>query len=105
MESIGLRAESQRIYGLADGSDVRMDVTVGRVEFMGEIVGATMVMGDENSEPLLGVTALESVGIEVDPYNQTVKRLPFVRLRGFQPRNMAEQPSHKQAPLNTRGQL
>ena len=49
-----------------------------------------MVMGDENSEPLLGVTALKSVGIEVDPYNQTLKRLPFVRLRGFQPRRVAE---------------
>ena len=27
-------------------------------------------MGESNAEPLLGVTALESVGIEVDPRNQ-----------------------------------
>ena len=53
-----------------------MDITVARVEFMGEIVGATIVMGEEGTEPLLGVTALESVGIEVDPLNQTLKRLP-----------------------------
>ena len=55
-----------------------MTVTMADVEFMGEIVGST---GDEGSEPLLGVTALESVGIEVDPRNQELTRLPFVRLR------------------------
>ena len=31
----------------------------------------------------MGVTALESVGIEVDPRNQTLKRLPAVRLKGL----------------------
>ena len=48
---------------MADGDEHRMSITMGRSEFMGEVVGATIVMGDENSEPLLGVTALESVGI------------------------------------------
>ena len=86
LESIGLKPEGQRIYGLADGNDIRMDITVGRVEFMGEVVGATIVMGEEGAEPLLGVTALESVGIKVDPLNQTLKRLPSTRLRGFRPK-------------------
>ena len=81
LESIGLAPKGQRIYGLADGSELRMSVTTGDIEFMGEVVGSTIVMGDENSEPLLGVTALESVGIEVDPRNQQLKRLPYVRLR------------------------
>lgn len=83
LEAIGLRPEGQRIYGLADGSEVRMDVTVGRVEFMGDIVGATIVSGEAGAEPLLGVTALESVGIEVDPRNQTLLRLPSTRLKSF----------------------
>ena len=39
-------------------------------------------MSEEEVEPLLGVTALESVGIEVDPVNQQLKRLPAVRLKG-----------------------
>ena len=47
---------------------------------MGEVVWATILMGDEGSEPLLGVTALESVGIEDDPRKQGLRRLPFVRL-------------------------
>ncbi len=81
LEAIGLAPKGERIYSLADGSEHRMSVTTGDIEFMGEIAGATIVMGDEDSEPLLGVTALESVGIEVDPRNQELKRLPYVRLR------------------------
>jgi clan AA aspartic protease len=81
LASIGLEAKGQRIYGLADGSELRMSVTTGDIEFMGEVVGSTIVMGDEDAEPLLGVTALESVGIEVDPRNRQLKRLPYVRLR------------------------
>ena len=83
LESIGLAPEGQRVYELADGSEVRMGVAVARVEFIGEFVGATIVFGDPDAEPLLGVTALESVGIEVDPRNQTLKRLPAVRLKGL----------------------
>ena len=83
LESIGLAPKGQRIYGLADGSEIRLDVTTGDIEFMGEIVGGTIVFGEEDAEPLLGVTALESVGIEVDPHNQTLRRLPSTRLRGF----------------------
>ncbi len=87
LEAIGLAPKGERVYGLADGSEVRMDVAVTQVEFMGEIAGATVVFGEADAEPLLGVTALESVGIEVDPHNQTLKRLPAVWLRGgFGPR-------------------
>ena len=50
---------------------------------MGEIVGGTIIYGEPDTEPLLGVTALESVGIEVDPINQRLKRLPAVRLKGY----------------------
>jgi predicted aspartyl protease len=68
---------------MADGREIRMDIAAAQVEFMGEIVGATIVFGDPDAEPLLGVTALESVGIEVDPHNQTLRRMPSTRLRGF----------------------
>ena len=83
LEAIGLVPKGYRTYGLADGSEIRIEVTTGDVEFMGEVVGATIVMGDESAEPLLGVTALESAGIEVDPHNQSLRRLPSIRLRGF----------------------
>lgn len=84
LESIGLKPKGQRIYELADGSELKMDITTADIEFMGEIVGGTVIFGEPNTEPLLGITALESVGIEVDPRNQKLKRLPAVRLKSMQ---------------------
>ena len=81
LEGIGLQSRGQRVYELADGSEIKVDITVAEIEFMGEIVGGTIIFGEPGAEPLLGVTALESVGIEVDPTNQRLKRLPAVRLK------------------------
>ena len=81
LREIGIEPRGQRTYELSDGSEVVLDVGVAQIEFMGEVVGATVIFGNEDAEPLLGVTALESVGIEVDPQDQRLKRLPAVRLK------------------------
>ncbi len=83
LDAIGLKSKSQRIYELGDGSEVKMDITTADIEFMGDIVGGTIIFGDDDAEPILGVTALESVGIEVDPQNQRLKRMPATRLKTF----------------------
>lgn len=81
LREIGLTPKAQRTYELADGSETKMDITTAEIEFMGEIVGSTIIFGSDDAEPILGVTALESVGIEVDPRTQRLKRLPAVRLK------------------------
>ena len=86
LESIGIVPEGQRIYGLADGKEIKLDVAVARLEFLGEIVGGTVAFGAEGVEPLLGVTALESAGVEVDPHNETFNKLSATRMRGFRSR-------------------
>ena len=81
LAAIGIEPEGQRACELADGTPVTMDVALARIEFMGEFVGGTVLFGDEDAEPLLGMTALGSVGIEVDPVNRRLTRLPAVRLK------------------------
>ena len=81
LEEIGLEPRGNRDYVLADGNPVAMDITIAEIEFEGEIVGGTIVYGEEGAEPLLGVTALESGGFEVDPRNEKLKRLPAVLLK------------------------
>lgn len=85
LEAIGIQPESRRAYVLANGGKVEIDVAVARLELMGEMVGGTVLFGDDDAEPLLGVTALESLGIEVDPLNRRLRKLPAVRLGGFRP--------------------
>ena len=39
LEAIGLGPRKQRRYTMADGSEANLDVTVGEIEFLGEVVG------------------------------------------------------------------
>ncbi|MDI6793531.1 MAG: clan AA aspartic protease [bacterium] len=84
LREVGIQPEGKRTYELADGTEIAMDVAVARIEFMGDFVGATVIFGKDDIEPILGVTALESVGIEIDPQSQRLKRLPAVRLKALQ---------------------
>ena len=76
-----LETRGRREYVLADGKPIALDITIAEIEFEGEIVGGTIAYGDEDAEPLLGVTALDSGGFEVDPRNEELKRLPAVLLK------------------------
>lgn len=81
LREIGIQPKGKRSYELADGTEISLEVGVAQIEFMGEVVGATVIFGPDDAESILGMTALESVGIEVDPRNQRLKRLPSVRLK------------------------
>ena len=59
LEAIGLSAQGTRVYELDNGEFERVDAVAGRIEVMGEVVGATVVMGDE---AVLGRVVLEGVG-------------------------------------------
>ena len=92
LEAIGLKPLASERYVLADGSSIELGTTVGRLEFMGKIVGGTLVFGDADAEPLLGVTALESGGFEVDPRTQRLKKLPAVLLKGMRKSRGGQRP-------------
>ena len=74
LEAIGLRPLDSCDYILADGREFSADVTTADVEFMGRIVGSTVIFGEDDAEPLLGLTALQSGGYTVDPVDGKLKR-------------------------------
>ena len=69
------------VYEVADGSRHEYVFGLARIEFMGEITAGRVLFGPDDAEPLLGVTALESIGITVDPVTGTLKRLPAIPLK------------------------
>ena len=82
LEAIGLTPMDNRVYGLADGREVSMDITFGVIEFMdGRTAKDIVMVDDESAEPLLGVTVLESLGIEIDARNEQLTKLPYTRMR------------------------
>ncbi len=81
LDRIGVAREGKMSYELADGTVKEYPYGLVRIEFMGEITAGRVIFGEPGSEPILGVTALESVGIVVDPVNKTLKRLPAIPLK------------------------
>jgi len=81
LKEIGVKPVGMTVYELADGTIKEYPYGLVQIEFMGEITAGRVIFGPDDVEPILGVTALESVGILVDPANRTLKRLPAIPLK------------------------
>ena len=81
LRRIGVPPVGRMAYELADGTLREYEFGLARIEFMGEVTAGRVIFGPDDAEPLLGVTALESVGITVDPVKRTLKRLPAIPLK------------------------
>ncbi len=81
LEKVGILKKGKTAYELADGTVREYPFGLVQIEFMGETTAGRVIFGESGAEPLLGVTALESVGIMVDPANKTLKRLPAIPLK------------------------
>ena len=77
----GIAPAGTTTYELADGTRHEYTFGLAQIEFMGEVTAGRVIFGPEGIEPILGVTALESVGITIDPATRTLKRLPAVPLK------------------------
>ncbi|OGC07087.1 hypothetical protein A2230_07005 [candidate division WOR-1 bacterium RIFOXYA2_FULL_36_21] len=77
----GIEPVGKTVYEMADGNIKEFPFGLAIIEFMGEKTAGRIVFGPDNCEPLLGVTALESVGILVDAANKTLKRMPAIPLK------------------------
>lgn len=81
LRRIGVQPIGKMAYELADGTLQEYPFGLVQISFMGEITAGRVIFGPDDAEPLLGVTALESVGITIDPANRTLKRLPAIPLK------------------------
>jgi len=71
----GVRIEGRRVYELANGETTEYPYGFARVAFMGDETVTRIILGPDNAEPILGVVALESTGIGVDPVSQQLRKM------------------------------
>jgi clan AA aspartic protease len=81
LRQIAVQPVGTMVYELADGTKHEYPFGLVEIRFMGEITAGRVVFGPDDVEPVLGVTALESVGISIDPATRTLKRLPAIPLK------------------------
>lgn len=75
LRTAGVKPEGKAVYELADGTPVELEYGFARIEFLGEETVAQVIFGEPGCEPILGVGALENVGVVVDPVSKILKRL------------------------------
>jgi clan AA aspartic protease len=75
LEAAQVLRERKKVYELANGEPAEYEIGFARVSFMGEETVVQVIFGPAGAEPILGVVALENVGIVVDPVSQRLKRL------------------------------
>ena len=78
---VGIEPAGRLTYELADETLQEYPFGIAQIEFMGEITAGRVIFGPEGTEPILGVIALQSVGIIVDPRTESLKRLPAIPLK------------------------
>ena len=81
LKKIGVREVGRTAYEPADGRVEEYSFGLVEIAFMGEITAGRVIFGPDGVEPILGVTALESIGITIDPASRTLKRLPAIPLK------------------------
>ena len=74
LEKIGVKREFKRIYELADGSQIEFDVGYAMLRINGEQTIGPVIFAKDDTEPLIGITALESIGFIIDPVRQILKK-------------------------------
>ncbi|UNQ73268.1 pepsin/retropepsin-like aspartic protease family protein [Infirmifilum sp. NZ] len=82
LESIGIAPVEKRVFK-AFGGEVVREVGVAEVELMGRRGGVTLIFGEDGESAILGATALESLGLEVDPIKNTLKEAQLLMLPGM----------------------
>ena len=75
LKRVGIEPVGKRTYELASGELREYEYGLAELRFMDEITSTDIIFGPENTEPILGVIALEGAGFIVDPKNQTLRKL------------------------------
>ncbi len=75
LAKVGIVEEGRDVYELANGDVVEYPFGYARITFMGSETVSKIILGPDAVEPILGVVALESTGIGVDPVSRTLKRM------------------------------
>jgi aspartyl protease family protein len=79
LESIDLKPVEKRKFK-AFGGEIEREIGIAEIELMGRKGGITVIFGEDKDYAILGVTALEALGLEVDPIKNTLKEATLLML-------------------------
>ena len=85
LRAAGIEPEGKDTYELADGRSIEMLYGFARVTILGAETVTKVAFAPEGAESILGVVALESIGIGVDPVTRAPKKMAAKPLKAAAP--------------------
>lgn len=77
-DKLGLKAVKSQEFTLADGTSVTRKLGFALVEIDGEKAPSTVVIGEKDDSPLIGVITLENMGLMVDPFKRKLRPMKLM---------------------------
>lgn len=71
--AIGLKPKRAMTFTLADGTQVRRNISECLLRFDGQEGHTPVVLGEAGDEALLGVVTLENLGLVLHPFDRTLR--------------------------------
>jgi len=81
LKRMGITPSGKRKYELANGEIAEYEFAWAEFSFLDDTISSRIIFGPDNAEPILGVLALESVGLVVDPVTHTLRKLYALALK------------------------
>ena len=79
--ALGLKADRELEFVLADGTTLKRGVSECAVEIQGQRATSPVVLGETEDEALLGAVTLETLGLMLNPLNRTLQPMRMVLAR------------------------
>ena len=81
LRKLGLRPYRTESFTLADGTKIKRKVGDAYFEINRLRGPAPVIFGEKGDEPLLGITALESLGLVLDPFKRQLRPMRLLLAR------------------------
>lgn len=73
LEELKIERRGSRVFQTVNRQKMKRDIGVAIIEYLDRVAGTNVIFGEEDDIPVLGVTTLEELGLEVDPVSKQLK--------------------------------
>ena len=77
-DKLQLKANRIQDFSLADGTTIQRQLSSAVVKLDGHEAATTVVIGEKDDSPLLGVITLEGMGLMVDPFKRKLRSMKLM---------------------------
>jgi clan AA aspartic protease len=78
LRGLDIKPEGKRKFKTADGRLIEREFGVATVEYKGERAGTVVIFGKVDDTEVLGVHALEGLGLELDPVTKELRPMTLL---------------------------